>query len=84
MIPNYYWPVYQNIEKEILNLSLLIHFDDSQLGVYSSKISDLLIRTTIEMESISKELYFDNEGEKPIGRDLYFDTDCLSYLSFQP
>ena len=44
------------------------------------KIADLLIRTTVEIESISKELYFREGGTKPDDKDLYFDTDCLALL----
>ena len=47
---------------------------------YSMKIADLLIRTTVEIESISKELYFREGGTKPDDKDLYFDTDCLALL----
>lgn len=55
---NLYWPVYKNIEREIVELSNQVHFDDSQLTVYSVKISELLIRCVVEIEAIAKELYF--------------------------
>ncbi|PWN72366.1 hypothetical protein C1631_007150 [Chryseobacterium phosphatilyticum] len=77
---NLYWVVYKNIEKEIIELSNLIHFDDTQLTIYSVRIAELLIRTVVEIESISKELYFLNGGEKPNDNELYFDTDCLEFL----
>ena len=32
---NLYWPIYKKIEKEIVELSNHIHFDDNQLSVYS-------------------------------------------------
>ena len=48
--------------------------------MYSSKIGDLLVRTAMEVESLSKVLYFENGGTVPAGRDLYFDTDCLQLL----
>ena len=51
-----YWQVFKNIEREFLQLADVIHIDDKQLGVYSMKIADLLIRTVIEIEAISKEL----------------------------
>ena len=54
---NIYWPVYKNLERELLSLTYSIHVDDAQLKVYSSQISDLIIRSAIEIESISKELY---------------------------
>lgn len=55
---NIYYPIYINLESELLDLTYNIHIDDNQLGVYSSKISDLILRAAIEIESISKELYY--------------------------
>ncbi len=77
---NPYWPIYKNLEREVVVLSNQIHFDDSQLTVYSIKISELLLRCVVEVEAIAKELYFKNGGKNPSGRDLYFDTDCLNLL----
>jgi hypothetical protein len=77
---NLYWSVYKNLEKEILELSNQIHIDDKQLSVYSVKIAELLIRCVIEIESISKDLFFREGGKKIQNRDLFFDTDCLSLL----
>ena len=77
---NLYWPVYKNLEKEVISLSETIHMDDHQLGIYSVKIADLLIRCSIEIESISKKLFFREGGRQPEDRDLYFDTDCLELL----
>lgn len=77
---NLYWVVYKNLEKELLELANNIHIDDNQLSVYSVKIADLLVRTVIEVESLSKELYFQNGGQKENGKDLFFDTDCLGLL----
>lgn len=83
---NFYWPVYQNLEKELLFLADQLHFDEDHLGIYSIKISELLIRVAVEIEAISKELYIANNGTpKPLDenkkeRFLYFDTDCLALL----
>lgn len=83
---NLYWSVYKNLEKEFLELANFIHFSDDQLKVYSMYIADLIVRCSIEIESISKELYFELGGDKnPLDengnrRDLYFDTDCLDLL----
>ena len=74
---NLYWNVYKSLERELLSLAEIIHIDDSQLDVYSMKIADLLIRTTVEIESISKELYFREGGTKPDDKDLYFDKQSL-------
>ena len=78
---NLYWPVYKNLEKEVLDLSNHVHFDDNQLSIYSVKISELLIRCCVEIEAISKELYFREGGLQPENeKDLYFDTDCIKLL----
>ncbi len=76
----FFWNAYKRLEKEVLSLSEDIHFSDDQIGVYSSKIGDLLVRTAIEVESLSKVLFFANGGTQPTDRDLYFDTDCLGLL----
>ena len=75
-----FWNAYKRLEKEVLALSEVIHFDDYQKRVYSSRIGDLLVRTVIEIESLSKVLYDAEGGTVPSGRDLYFDTDCLALL----
>ena len=75
-----FWNNYRRLEKEVLALSEYIHISDDQLQVYSSRISDLLVRTAIEFESLAKVLYYDNGGVKPEDRDLYFDTDCMGLL----
>lgn len=83
---NLYWPVYRNLEKEFLKLADYIHFSDDQLGTYSMFIADLIVRCSVEIEALSKELYCmfggnmsptDLQGN---ARDLYFDTDCLDLL----
>lgn len=61
-------------------MSEVIHFDDYQRTVYSSKIGDLLVRSVIEIESLSKVLFDAEGGVRPSDRDLYFDTDCLALL----
>lgn len=84
--PNLYWPVYKNLEKEFLKLADYIHFSDDQLGTYSMFIADLIVRCSVEIEALSKELYCMLGGNMsptdPQGnnRDLYFDTDCLALL----
>ena len=78
---NLFWPVYKNLEKEFLNIADYIHFSDDQTDVYSMHIADLIVRCSIEIEAISKELYTQIVGEtSPINKDLYFDTDCLDLL----
>ena len=78
---NLFWPVYKNLEKEFLNIADYIHFSDDQTEVYSMHIADLIVRCSIEIEAISKELYTQIVGEtSPINKNLYFDTDCLDLL----
>lgn len=83
---NMYWPIYMNLENEVLDLANRIHFSDDQVKVYSIYIADLIVRAATEIESISKELYkeiggnmepTDEHGER---RTLYFDTDCINLL----
>lgn len=83
---NLYWSVYKNLEKELLETARHIHFCDNQLSVYSIRIADLLVRTCIEIEALSKELYRSLGGNinptdaNGASRPLYFDTDCLKLL----
>ena len=81
-----FWAIYKNLENEVISLSNKLHFCDKQENVYSIYISDLLIRTAVEIESLSKELYkaaggnmrpLDEEGNE---RVLMFDTDCIQFL----
>ena len=81
MSHNLYWSIYQNLEEGLIELSNNIHIDDEQLNVYSMKIAEMLIRISVEVESIAKELYFKNGGNKPDDNKLFFDTDCLKYLN---
>lgn len=81
---NLFWQVYLNLESEVLELSKYIFFTDTkphQLETYSTHIADLLVRVCVEIEAISKELYYDNGGTKTRGsNDIYFDTDCIALL----
>jgi hypothetical protein len=77
---NFYWSTYKDLENEFLKISDNIHINDEQLLVYSRKISDLLVRAAIEIESISKKLYGIHSG-KIDTENIYFDTDCLSFLN---
>lgn len=77
---NLFWSQYQALEKEFLKATRFITFDDNHLEVYSEQFIDILMRTWVEIEAISKKLYFDNGGQPKIGDDLYFDTDCIKFL----
>lgn len=83
---NLYLPVYKRIEEEVVALTNSIFFNDDQLKVFSLAIGDIIIRCSVEIEAIAKELYLrlggnpnpvDDEGNN---RDLYFDTDCMALL----
>lgn len=76
---NIYYPVYKNLERGVLDLSYSIHIDDDQLRTYSSQISDLILRASAEIESISKELYKSNGGTKT--DHIKYDSDALFHLN---
>lgn len=87
---NLFWQVYLNLENELINLSKYIYFTDvniknnntHQLDTFSPHIADLLVRCCVEIEAISKELYFDNGGTIERGsKDLFFDTNCLGLIN---
>ena len=83
---NLYWPVYKNLEKEVLELSYSIHFCDKQVGVHSVKIAELLLRCAVEIESISKALFKAEGGDinpkddAGQNRHLKYDFDYLQLL----
>ena len=86
---NLYWSVYKNLEKELVNLANIIHFDDKQEKVYSVHIADLLIRSAVEIEALSKHLYEINGGnmtptdDQGNPRSLFFDSDCINELDLK-
>lgn len=92
-----FWQTYLNLEREAIEVSKYIFFTDevlvnskggvvtqpcsTQLQTFSPHIADLLVRCCVQIEAISKELYFDNGGTKSRGyKDLYFDEDCLKLI----
>ena len=95
-----FWQTYLNLEREALEVSKYIFFTDevsensngriitracnSQLEVFSPHIANLLVRCCVEIEAISKELYFDNGGTKKRGDStIMFDTDCLKLIDIK-
>lgn len=53
----------------------------TQLETFSPHIADLLVRCCVQIEAISKELYFDNGGTKARGdSSILFDEDCLKLI----
>lgn len=65
MKENLYFPIYQKIEKEVIELTSSIYFSDEQINVYSLQIANLIIRCSIELESIVKDIYRESNGKDP-------------------
>lgn len=95
-----FWQTYLNLEKEALEVSKYIFFTDevlinskgsvvaqscnTQLEAFSPYIADLLVRCCVQIEAISKELYFDNGGTKVRGdSSILFDEDCLKLIDIK-
>ena len=82
-----YWVVYKDIEQEFLTCLKYVFYDKKQQDVYSIKFAELILRTAMEIESISKELYYMLGGTKEVynkkgdKRDLLFDTDCIKLIN---
>ena len=60
-----YMPVYEKIEKEIIELSSSIFFVDELAKVYSLNIANLITRCAIEIESLIKDIYRKEKGCDP-------------------
>lgn len=77
-----YWNAYELFEKEIIDLSLYVFFDDKNIvsGIHSMKIADLILRIATFIESISKDIYLENGGTGERDRILY-DNVCLWGIS---
>lgn len=92
-----YWQTYLNLEKEVIEVSKFIFITDektvikngvelvescnTQLETFSPHIADLLVRCCVQIEAISKELYYENGGTKLRGENnILFDEDCLRLI----
>ena len=92
-----FWQTYLNLEQEVKEVAKYIFIADavnvyhnghevtenceSQLQTFSPHLADLLIRCCVQIEAISKELYYDNGGTKPRGDNtIFFDEDCLKLI----
>lgn len=95
-----FWQTYLNLEKEAIEVSKYIFFTDevlvngkggivaqscnTQLETFLPHIADLLVRCCVQIEAISKELYFDNGGTKARGdSSILFDEDCLKLIDIK-
>ncbi len=80
---NFYWQIYQSIEDEVISISKVVAFCDTNINTCSILFGSLILRCSIEIESIAKEIYQTNSGNLDIPnnkKDLYFDTDCLKRI----
>ncbi len=92
-----FWQTYLNLEKELIEVSKCVYITDvrlvnkqgvvveeacrSQLETFSPHIADLIIQCCVQIEALSKELYFDIGGIKQRGDiNLLFDEDCLKEI----
>ena len=92
-----FWQTYLNLERELIDVSKYVYITDvrlennngtvsevpclSQLETFSPHIADLLIQCCVQIEALSKELYFDIGGTKQRGdTTLFFDEDCLKEI----
>lgn len=95
-----FFQTYLNLEQEVIEVSKYIYFTDeisttingnmvshpctTQLETFSPHIADLLVRCCVQIEAISKELYFDNGGTKRRGdSSILFDIDCLKLIDIK-
>lgn len=72
------------VEDDFLKIIRNIHVNDEQLNVYSIPLADVILRSAVYIESISKELYekvtgqqLDDKGKKKIK----FDAVCLKRIN---
>lgn len=91
-----FWQKYLHLEKDFLEIAdnILItdvlrtmingteHIEnnENQLSCYSPKICDFIVECCVEIESISKELYFDNNINIGKNKNVHFDYECLAYF----
>ena len=92
-----FWQNYLSLEKEAIEVSRFIFITDekivnhkgverrescnSQLETFSPHIADLLVRCCVQIEAVSKELYFELGGAKQRGDNtIHFDDDCLKLI----
>ena len=62
----------------------LIESCNTQLEVFSPHIADLLIQCCVQIEALSKELYYDLGGVKPRGDNtIFFDEDSSGIVIYR-
>jgi len=80
---NVHWPVFKQIEAETVKLTYDVHICDDQLDVYSSRITDLILRCAAEIEALSKALFLSHSGSTQQTHKIHFDHDAIEYLTEQ-
>ena len=95
-----FWQTYLNLEKELTEVSKYVFITDvktvnnngveveencnTQLATFSPYIADLLVRCSVQIEALSKELYYDLNRAKPRGDNtIKFDEDCLKEIDIK-
>lgn len=95
-----FWQTYLNLEKELIEVSKYVFITDektvtkngvetteacyTQLEAFSPYLADLLVRCCVQIEAVSKELYYDNGGKKSRGDNtILFDEDCLKQIDIK-
>lgn len=63
---------------------IVVQSCNAQLETFSPYLADLLIRCCVQIEAVSKELYYDNGGTKKRGdNSIFFDEDCLKLIDIK-
>ncbi|MCL1603980.1 hypothetical protein M3084_08975 [Succinatimonas hippei] len=81
---NYYLTSYQMVEEDFLKIIHYIYVNDEQISVCSIPLADVILRTAVYIESISKELYEKVAGQQldeKKQKRLKFDVDCLRRIN---
>lgn len=77
-----YWQSYVELEAQILRLSRSIDFDDANFdnGVHSVVIANLILQCAANIESISKDIFLQNNKVEIKRQKLYYDYDCILWM----
>ena len=92
-----FWQNYLSLEREAIEVSRFIFITDekvvvkngveqsescdAQLETFSPHIADLIVRCCVQIEAVSKELYFELNGPKQRGdNSIRFDEDCIKEI----
>ena len=62
---NYYWQIYNELEKEMNEIMFTISFNAEQKYVYSPRIAELIVRAGMQIESVLQEIDHKTTDSKP-------------------